>query len=432
MDSLTHVSFSIQADHDPNLHIKKRFHQLLKTAENYNIVNFDVITIHDCSQNIERLVSLKKEARKITKEHASIAKRITKAFQLCCIDFSGSSWNVQDEYKRTSGKIDQLIANNRHTLQVSCQNIVSDPKSTSDRDDMLLAFLWGTMSQSRQLHFRTELRTLYGKIEKNVRQDFYALESLRDVVKMAGSILPEHCLITRVESGDMQFIFHDLLLLHQFKRIRTEHPDRLPFKISLEKIHPDIIENLFQIIEEGREPTFKHFKEEGAVKFLEACAYLDVHDDIVNEGLFLLQKKSHNLHLTIYQNFVKVSCSGGTQCVVLKNLSVINTVRPIRFLNLTFSGIAPTIDVLNTLSTHFLHLRVLECSPYSTAGEADWKRLFDLPSLKKIVFSLSDEDEDYLAGLLAAIECHPKPPRIHVKNDMGVRHELLSQFLFRN
>jgi len=213
--------------------------------------------------------------------------------------------------------------------------------------------------------------------------------------------------------------------------VRKDHSTKLPFKISLD-VHPGIMENLYQIIEEGVAPSFKGFREKGAIRFLQACVQLKASAEIITEGLFLLNEKSDHLHLKIYHEVVRVTCTGHSGKETLEHIAAVNEARPISQLNLAFSGIAPTFEVLEKFSTHFHHLQVLECVPYSTAGEKYWCQLFNLPFLKKVIVHLSDEDEEYLSGLLEAIENHPKPPKIHVKNGVGVSHGLLSRLLKRN
>jgi len=424
----THVSFSIQEQHNPQYQIQQRFRQLLEEAERLSIDNFALSDIRTCTKNVEVLSQLKQEARNIAKEHRSYKDRLSKIFQICCLDISGSHWSVQDECRRTCVKIEQLITNNSHAVQFRCQGIVADPGTVAKADDVIYAFIWGAQSKSRQLHYRKELRKLYFKIVKNVRHGHYTLKEVRTVAHLAASVIPDYQLVTTVNAGKVQYVFHDLLLLHQLRKVEKDHPTKLSFETSLD-VHPAIIENFYQMIEEGVSPTFKGFKEKGAIRFLQASVQLMASPEIITEGLFLLNEKSAHLQLKIYHEFVRVTCTGHSGKETLEHIVTVNEARPISSLNLAFSGIAPTIEVLEKLSAHFHHLQVLECTPYSTAGEEYWYQLFNLPCLKKVIVHLSDEDEEYLSGLLKAIENHPKPPKIHVKNGVGVSHGMLSKLL---
>jgi len=427
----THVAYSIHEDHHPHLKVQRRCRELIAEAKKFNIENYEHCSIRICSQNIEELERLKKKVKKIAKKHASRKDHAAKLFQLCCLDLSGNQGSIRDECKRTRLKIEQLITNNTVAAQFRCQKIVSDPSCASNADEILTAFMWGVQSPGRHIHFRDKLRTLYHKISQNARHGHYSLDNLRIAVRAAGSVIPDYQLTTRVETDKAQYIFHDVLLLHQLGRVRLDHPMRLPFVIQL-NVPSKMVDNLHQFIEEGRSPAFKGFREKGAIQFLQACIDLKASPELVNEGLFCLDETSSNFHLKIYSEFMKVYCTGERDNKMLESLVVMNEARPVRLLDLAHSGLPPTIEVLEALSRHFCELRLLDCIPYSTAGKEHWERLFDLPYLKKIVFHLSDQDDAYLAGLLAALDDHSSLPKVSVKNGLGAGRELLGRLTRRN
>jgi len=415
---------------DPESQIKNRFQSILDSAKKHDISQFDVVSIEDCHRNIKALDQKKLHAGKLYRETNPRRQFITSVFQGCFVDTKGGFWHTRQIYKDACSEIDRLVKSNFQEIENRCQEVISDPKGVTNSVDIMAAFLWGISTRGGKIHFKKELRCLYRKIEEMARQGHYSLGELRRVVRALESINADFQNETLVCAGKEEFVFHDLLLFHQFGGLRHKH-EKLPFKVTLD-VHPLIVENLFQFVEEGRVPHFKGFKEQGAIKFLKACDQLKLSAEIVNEGLFLLEDKSKHFSLKVYEKYTAVTYQGKFDEKSLEHLVAVDQARSIAVLDLSQSNFAPIPEYLHILSTQFQHLQEFRCSPYSTSSTEEWNKFFDLPKLRKIVFHMTDYDEDYLENLALAIEDHKKPPKIQIVNACDVSLGLMFRLCSKN
>ena len=421
---MQHVSVKgLEVSHNP---VQNRFQAIRDSLDALDPTQFTFCSLHQCYENLGRLEKKKLKAKSIYKENCETFPFLNSLFPWC----GGTSY-LKDEYRLLCQEIDTKLSHNIHFIDVKAKEIFAGHRDSDDPFEVLAAFNRGCGFPSARVLFKKRLIELYRQIYRYAREGRYPLDQLRQGVKAASSVIPDHMLLTKVSSGEHEFTFHDLILVSQFGSIREKYSGRLPIHIDLD-VHPLILENLYELYEEGRIPRFKGFEEAGALKFLQVCHDLKLSSSAIQEGLFLLDEKSRRFQVSVYGTRIKVVCRGHFQREGLKDIIPLDLARPVRFLDINDTDVALTWDVIDDLTANFPYLRELHCTPYSTASVEDWFRLFDKPKLRVIVFDFSEYHEEYLPNLLKAIETHPDPPKIYMKGGVNVPLKIISRIIGRN
>lgn len=424
---------TLAIEHDKASAACRKLKQLRDNLDLFDAHSYQNVSLAECKRHIIELENKKRDAKKIYAEYRTPLVRLSSCLEWICLCHQEKQPNVKRVHQALVHDIDQSIDRNRLMIDLICRDVLHGTRGGDDPIEAMAGFVRGASSIGSLVLHRDRLRELYRQIETFVLEGHYTLDMVQALVKTATGMIPEHELFTEIMAGKDIFVFHSLCLAHQLAAFRQKESSSI---VRMEvKFRPEIVETLYQLIEEGRRPSFRGFGEGKALLFLEALDELGASPNLVDEGLFLFHDRAAYFDIKIYDSRSEVVCRDRSTPKTLRKLSAINSLRPVRKLRCYHPQFFPGSEELRLLASTFGHLRVLEVGPCSTASSEDWKALFDLPKLNKIILTVSDfreGDEEYCQNLIRALKSHLKPPVIQFDEPATLPYELREQLTVQN
>ncbi len=419
--------------HDKASAACQKLEKLRESLEVFDGLSYQNATLTGCKSRIIQLENKKREAKKIYAEYKTPLVRLSSYLEWICLGHQEKQANVRRAHQALVHDIDQRIDRHQLKIDLICRDVLHGTRGGDDPIEAMAGFVRGASTIGSLVLHRDRLRELYRQIETFAIEGHYTLDMVQALAKTATGIIPEHELFTEIMAGKDVFVFHSLCLAHQLAAFRQKQSASI---VRMEvNFPPEIVETLYQLIEEGRRPAFYGFGEGKALLFLEALKELGASPALVDEGLFLFHNRAANFDIKIYDSRSEVVCRDRSTPKTLRKLSAINSLRPVRKLRCYHPQFFPGSEELRLLASTFGHLRVLEVGPCSTASSEDWKALFDLPKLNKIILTVSEfreGDEEYCQNLIRALKSHSKPPVIQFDGPAGFPYELREQLTVKN